>query len=129
MIDYEKIAAAIAKYSPLVASGISEMNPVLGTVLMAITRAFNTDIPSLPSVITADPDALSKIKSIEDQYHDDLIKYQVQDREDARNRELKLVQLTGKRDWVLDVIAFIVILGFFVMCTTVEFTHMDSSDH
>src|SRR5260221_1831272 len=116
MIDYKNIADAVAKYSPLVASGLAEMNPVLGTVLIAITHAFNSDILSLPSVIASDPDAQSKIKAIEADHYDALIKYQDEDREYARQREMSVVKLTGKRDTILDFLAILVVIGFFVLC-------------
>lgn len=129
MIDYQSIASVIEKYSPLLASAMSETNPILGAVLVAITRSFNSDVPSLTRSIPSDPDALSKIKSIENFYYDDLMKYQVDDRKDARAREVDIVKLTNKRDYVLDIIAFIVVIGYFAMCVTLEYRKLDQSDH
>lgn len=129
MIDYASIASSIENFSPLVASAIAESNPVLGAILVAITRSFNSDVLSLPRAISSDPDALIKIKSIENLYYDDLMKYQLDDRKNARAREVDIVKLTNKRDYVLDIIAFIVIIGYFAMCVTIEFTKLDQSDH
>jgi|ERR1044071_8477876 hypothetical protein len=129
MIDYKNIASAVDKFSPLVASAINETNPILGTILVAITRSFNSDVPSLPNAISTNPDALSKIKSIENFYYDDLMKQYADDIKDARAREVDIVKLTKKRDYILDIIAFIVVIGYFAMCMTLEYIKLDQSDH
>ena len=49
--------------------------------------------------------------------------------EGSRKREDKRTKLLGRRDRVMDVIALVVIFGFFSTVFVVAFTKLDQSDH
>jgi len=129
MINYKDIETSVEKYAPLLSSVISPFNPIAGMIIMEIAKAFNVNPDNITQAIKDDPNASVKLKELEMNHQESLIHYQLEDRISARDRETKLVQITGKRDYVLDIIAFIVILGYFIMCATVEFTKLDQSDH
>jgi hypothetical protein len=128
----KELANLIAKDAPILGSVVSIFNPLLGTVIASIGKAFNADpnnLDDIASKIATDPDAKMKLKQLEIEHQDAIYKLQVSDRESAREREEKIVELTGKRDWVIDVIAIFVIFGFFIMCILVGSGKFDQSDH
>lgn len=128
MIDYKAIASAVSKYAPLLGSVISEFNPIAGLIVMAIAKIFNTTPDQLPQVISDDPSSPIKLKQLEIEHQNAILKNQNEDRSNARNREEKIVQLTGKRDRILDSIAILVVIGFFVLCILSYFVSI-SDDH
>lgn len=128
MIDYKSISSAVSKYAPLLSDVISEINPVAGVIVMAIAKIFNVTPEELPNSIDKDPNADVKLRQIEIEHQDILLKNQNEDRANAREREEKIVQLTGKRDGILDWIAILVVIGFFVLCILSYFVSI-SDDH
>ncbi len=129
MIDYKGIELAVEKYAPLLSSVISPFNPIAGSIILEISKALNVKPDQIATTISNDPNTAMALKELEIKHQDILVQNQTEDHANAREREEKVIQLTGKRDLVLDMIAFIVIIGFFVMCAMVEFTHLDQSDH
>lgn len=130
-MDFKTIAGAVSKYAPLLGESISETNPIAGLMVMAIAKLFNTssDPSSILAGIQSDPEAATKLQQLELEHQEAILKYQLDDRSSAREREEKIVSITGKNDYVLDSIAFLVIAGYFCMCTIVAFTKLDQSDH
>lgn len=51
------------------------------------------------------------------------------DIEDARQLGLKKIKLFGRRDWVMDSIALIVVIGFFTIAFTLALTRLDPANH
>lgn len=108
----------ISKITPLLGSVVTESNPIAGLIIMAIAKMFgSTSNPDdLISAIKNDPDNVVKLKSIELEHQEALLQHQVEDRISARDREEKIIQLTGHRDHLLDFISILVIISFFCMC-------------
>ena len=123
-MDFKDIASSVSKYAPLLGSIITETNPLAGIVVMALSKVFNTEPVNLTQAIQTTTDAQAKLVQVESEHRENIIQYHVQDRISAREREVKMVQLTGKRDWVMDVLAGIVIIGFFCLCLIVLFFDM-----
>jgi hypothetical protein len=126
------LSSIVSKYAPLLGSVVSSINPLAGIAVNLIAQAFganpkNTD--DIIAKINADPEAEIKLKQIEYQHEEILQKTATEDRMSAREREEKVIQVTGKRDYVLDSIAFTVVFGYFFMCAMVTFTKLDSTDH
>ncbi len=111
------LSVFVSKYAPLLGSVISEINPIAGLIIMALAKEFNasSDPNDLISKMSDDPELSDKLQKIEETHKDALIKNQIEDRENARAREERIIQLTGKRDWVLDIISISVIYGFITL--------------
>jgi hypothetical protein len=129
MINLENLYTVINKIAPLLVIGLKSTSPVSAMILNLIADAFGAKIDdNLATTIANDPDASVKLKQIEMDHQNVLIQSQVQDRMSAREREEKIVELTHKRDWVIDAIAITVILGFFSLCL-VNYFVSPSDDH
>lgn len=129
-MNFSVISEVVSKYAPLLGSVIKDSNPIAGLIIMAIAKAFNssTDPNELLNSLSNDANAQVKLKQIELEHQEVLLKSQIEDRENAREREEKIIQLTGKRDWVLDFIAIIVTVGFFSLCMINYFSKI-ANDH
>lgn len=129
-MSMEGIASAVSKYAPLLASVISESNPIAGLVIGAIAKLFgvNTDESSILAAMSSDPNVAVKLKQMELEHQQAIMANQVNDKIDARAREERIIELTGKRDWILDTIALTVIIGFFLICILNYFVHL-GDDH
>lgn len=131
-MDMSGVARIIAKSAPAVASVISSVNPVAGIMVNLVAQLFGADPENPDDIIQKmanDPEAALKLKQLEYQHDEILQKTATDDRMNAREREEQIVRITGKRDYVLDAIAFLVIIGYFIMCGVVAFTKMDNTDH
>lgn len=117
-MDFKKISETVSEYSPLLASVVTEANPIAGLIVMAIAKMFNTtsDSDDIVSKIKNDPDAQLKIKQLEQEHEDALMQNQVEDTINARTRETEITRITGKRDWVIGFLTVIVVFGFFTLC-------------
>jgi uncharacterized membrane protein YraQ (UPF0718 family) len=126
-MDFSQIEQEVSKYAPLLGSVISESNPISGLIIMAIANAF--DSPSDPaSIITSiqhDHDAESKLLKVQEEHSDALLQNQIEDRSNAREREEKIVAITGHTDRTVTGIACVVIFGFFVLCGLNYFVKLD----
>jgi hypothetical protein len=126
------LSSIVSKYAPLLGSVVSSINPLAGIAVNLIAQAFGADPKNTDDIIAkinADPEAAMKLKQLEFQHEEILQKTSTEDRMNARAREEAVMQLTGKPDYVLDAIAFMVIIGYFFMCGVVAFTKMDNTDH
>src|SRR5260221_9182842 len=99
------ILNAVLPGSALIISGLS--------ALFGITSGNQDD---LANAIASDPNASEKLREFEITHRYDLEQIQAADRSSARDRETKIVSSTGKRDWVMEFIAVVMVLGFFGMC-------------
>lgn len=134
MIDIKSIAESVLKYSPAVATALG--SPVAGMVLSLLATWFHVEPEKLAETMSTDPNTEFKIKQFELEHKESLAKIQstnysleVDDRKNAREREVKFIEQTGKRDWVEALIALIVVSGFFIMCILVAITKQDNTDH
>lgn len=127
-MDFKAIESCVSKLMPLLGSVISESNPIAGLIVMAISKEFNCSSDNLVSTINADPDADVKLHRVEWDHQDAIMQYQTQDKANAREREEKIDAITGKRDWLLDAIAILVVIGFFGLCLINYFIELED-DH
>jgi len=126
------LSQLLIKDTPLLATAVSTVSPAAGIVINLIVKLFNADPNNLDDISTkmaADPNAAIKLKQLELEHADILSNNELQDRENARQREIEIDKITGKRDIILDVISLIVIIGYFLMCGVICATRLDQSDH
>jgi uncharacterized YccA/Bax inhibitor family protein len=122
----------VVKFAPILGSVIETANPIAGMAIELIAHEFGADATNPNDIVdkmNADPDAKIKLQALELQHQDILAKYQADDRANARDREVEIDKITGKRDSILDLIALIVVIGYFAMCCVICYVRLDQSDH
>lgn len=127
-MELKQLSSVISKYSPILGDAVATVSPLSAVLIRLVAKFFDADpsnINDLAAKISSDPDAAIKLKQIES----DNFGHTVDDRKSAREREEKITEETGERDWVLNSIAVIVILGYFATCAMISLTKMDQSDH
>ena len=74
------------------------------------------------AVISQDPSAMLKLKELESTHQLEIERIALQadqmylaDRQDARNRQVESERATGKRDYNLYILAWTVVVGFFIL--------------
>ncbi len=83
---------------------------------------------ALDKLISTDPEALIKLRGLEWEHRVELQRLvlatetaRLGDIADARSREVQLTQATGKRDYNLYILAWLVVTGFFSLCAMLFF--------
>ena len=133
MIPFKEIAESALKFAPTVAAALGV--PGASLVASALSQWFGVEPAKLPATINADPDADVKLKQFEIEHKADLQRiaatnYQteVDDRKNARQREIEIEKITGKTDYVLSSIALAVVVGFFILCG-LNYFYKSPEDH
>lgn len=132
MTTLSDLSGAIGKYAPYLGAAISTVNPTAGVLISLVSKALGANKDNHEDIlnkIASDPDAEFKLKKIEYDHQTELLNIALQDKVSARNREIDIIKLTGKRDWVMELIALFVVIGYFLMCYLVMFTTIDITDH
>jgi len=127
-MELKQLSSIISKYSPFLGDAVATVSPLSAVIIRLVAKLFGADptnIDDITAKISSDPDAAVKLKQIEAENFGNA----VDDRKSAREREEEIVKVTGKRDRILDFIAILVVLGYFIMCAMVGLTRMDQSDH
>ncbi len=116
--------AAITNAAPFVGAILGPGGAAAGTAIKMIAGALGVE-PTAPAIETAlqnNPDALLKIKELELNHKLDwerlLLegeKARLADVQSARDREVKIVQATGKRDYSQEILGWIITMGFFIV--------------
>jgi hypothetical protein len=129
-MDFIGLASAITRYAPFLANAVKATSPLAGLLVSAVGSAFGVDIKeadltSLIARINTDPSAEVKLKKIQYDYEEIIFSDEVSDRDSARKREEEFLKITGKRDWLMEFIAIILIAGYFIMCSLLIFNKLD----
>jgi hypothetical protein len=117
-MDFKALGKSLLGLSPLVATAIA--GPAGGAIATALANLLGVSSESLPSALVADPNIALKLKQFELE-HESLIMETLsnnflaesKDRDSARNMQIELMKLTGKRDWILSALTIIFTVGFF----------------
>ena len=131
-MDIKDVGKLIAKDAPILGSLIGSVNPIAGLLINAVAHLFGVDSTNPQDIadkINSDPDSALKLKQLELQHTEVLQKNAVDDRKSARSREENIIKLTGRRDSVLDWIAFSVIIGYFFFCYLILFIKFDDTTY
>lgn len=124
----QQIVESVEKFAPLLGKIIAGTNPIADVFINLIAKAFGVPIDQISNAINNDPNAAEKLKDIELSHQDVMLQSILADRQNARQREIKMVEVTGRRDWVVDVIAVIVIVAFFILCA-LDYFYDPADDH
>ncbi len=123
-MDFKDIASAIEKFAPTIARSL--LGDTAGMVVSVLESFLGVDRSNILNYVLSSPDAAEKLAQLEKIYE---IQSHQPDKESARGREEQITQILGMRDWVLYIIAIIVLIGFFTMCIIIAVVKQDVSDH
>jgi len=146
MMDWKDVGDKIADFAPMLGSVVGSVVPGAGTVaggaagaaLKGVLGLFGLGSKASPAdvakAIDADPEAALKLKKmeLEDGQHLREILYKTEiaylaDRQDARGRQVKSEQATGKKDTNLYLLAWLIVGGFFALCGALMFLQIDET--
>lgn len=126
---------------------VGKVAPVLGTVIggpaggaiggvIASLLGTENDPDKVVEVLKTNPDALVKLKEYEMQHKEKLqelqlenLKVYMQDIQNARQRQVEHEKATGKSDINLYVLAWVVVLGFYVLLGTLLFVTLPKNSN
>jgi len=101
------------------------LGTLAGNALKKVFGVETDDPQALQEAIAQDPQAAAKIALAEMEFKlelqrmdADLTKSFLADVQSARDREIKIVQATGKKDLSTEIMAWLIILGFFAVLIT-----------
>lgn len=128
-----RLARIVSSSAPLVGNLLNLALPGSGMVISSLAALFgakSSDTEDIASKISVDPEAYLKLSQFEAENALEIEKLIANDRISARAMNTANVAATGKRDWVMDVIALLMVCGFFIMCFIVTFVpmHKENTD-
>lgn len=130
-MDLTELSLIVRKVTPILGEALLSVNPLAGILVGSIANLFDADKNNTQDIINKinnDTNAEYKLKQIECDNQEMLAKYGDNDRANARAREENIYKITGKSDYLLDFIAVLVILGFFILCIINYFVEL-KDDH
>lgn len=131
--DFSELKKIVSESAPILGSMLSTVNPLAGFIVSSIARLFGVNYQDGQQVIidkiNSDSDATNKLKSLELEYQKTLSNNSIQDKSNARNREINFVSELKKRDYVMEGIAVAVVIGYFAMCCLTVFYSIPLADH
>jgi len=120
---WDGVKNIIGKTAPLLANAIIPGSGGVASGLISNMLGVENDPIKIQDRLLANPDNLLKLKELETKHEERLIelstennKVFIQDVQNARTREIEITKSTGKKDYNLYVLAWSVIIGFFVLC-------------
>lgn len=121
-----QVVQFVTQYAPKIGSVLSGANPVVGVIMHLLEYTFNAisdDPKDVLDSMLRDQNVAVKLKELELKHIEFLVQQQTEDkristddRMNARGREEEIIRLTGHRDWVLNSLAILVVVGFFALC-------------
>ncbi len=123
-MNWKDIVSKISAAAPMVGTLLGgPAGGAIGGVLSMVASALGVE-PSQDAVATAvlaDPEALLKLKTLEASNALELQRMILADVQNARNRQIEHEKVTGKSDKNMYALAWIVVLGFFLLITILIF--------
>jgi hypothetical protein len=124
-MDWKDLAATVSKAAPLLGTLVGgPAGGAAGTAVKLIAGALGVEESpqAIEAEIRANPDAYMKLKEIEATHKVEIEKLIIEqermrlaDVSGARSREVEVTKATGKRDINLYVLAWTLVIGFFVL--------------
>lgn len=123
-MDWKDTIAKVTDAAPLIGSLFGAPGAVIGGIVKLVAGALGVE-PSEEAVeaeIRRNPEALLKLKEFEATHRIELEKFVLEaervrlgDVADARRREVAIVQATGRRDYSMEILGWIITAGFFIV--------------
>jgi hypothetical protein len=136
-MEWKDVGNAVKKFAPLLGTVLG--GPVTGGAVSLICNAFGLGDDAQPQdvlqALTTNPEAALKLRQIESDNQVELQRLilaseqaHLQDRQNARQREVDLAKALGNREWTLYILAWINVAGFFGMIVTVILADLPDSE-
>lgn len=115
--------------APVLANAIVPGSGGLAASLVSsVLGVENTPEAINEAIKSATPEQLVSLKKIENDHKERLVELAIEndkiylnDRQNARNREMEIVKSTGKTDKNLYTLAWTVVIGYFLLCTALMY--------
>ena len=122
---WNSIKGIVGKVAPVLGNAIVPgVGGVAGSLIANVLGCENDPMSIETALHSATPEQFTELKKLEHTHKERLIELgiendlmYVKDVQDAREREIAIVKATGKKDINLYILAWIVIVGFFGLCT------------
>ena len=127
-MDWKDVAGTIGKAAPILGTILGgPAGGAIGGAISLISSALGltkdeTTPDRIAAILQADPNAMLELKKIEEQNRPELArialeqdKMYLEDVQDARKRQTESEKATGKRDYNLYVLAWLVVSAFFLL--------------
>ena len=127
-MDWKELGRKIAGAAPLLGGIIggpagAGVGQVVNLVAGALGMAPDTSADAIAQRLDMDPEALLKLRELESTHAEQLARIALEqarlelaDRADARAREIEITRTTGRRDYQLYILAWLVVVGFGSLC-------------
>lgn len=141
--EWKDIGSMIGNVAPIVGTALGgSAGAAVGNLIANMLGVDNTP-DAVSAAIKADPNIVVRLKEIEFQAHkldveskdkarqDELesIRMQLNDISGARTRQVQHEQVTGKSDINLYVLAWVVVVGFFILVGTLVFVKLPETNN
>ena len=121
---WDGVKKALQIGAPLLANAVVPgAGGVAATLVAKVLGCDNKPDAIKQALKTASPEQWAELKKLEMEHEEKLIELATEndkaylvDVQSARNREVEIVKATGKKDTNLYVLAWTVVIGFFVLC-------------
>lgn len=128
-MDWKDVAGTVAKAAPVLGAVLGGPVGAVATAaggLLASVLGVESDPGTVAQAITADPEAMVKLRQIEADERGRLLDWQaeqlraeLENTKDARAREVALARAGHGGAWVTGIVALVVVAGFFGMLRVV----------
>ncbi len=116
-MDWKELGTQIAKTgAPVLGSVIGgPAGNAIGKLVATLFGADPQDPGDIYAKLSADPDALVKLKELEAKHKERITELYLADIQSARSREVAVVGATGKHDYFLYGLATVTVVGFYLL--------------
>ena len=129
---WNSVKGIVGKIAPVLGNAIVPgAGGVAGSIVANVLGCDNDPMDIERALVNATPEQINQLKEIEAKHKEKLVelalendKLYVQDTQNARLREIEIVKATGKKDYNLYVLAWTVLVGFFLLCGFLMFRQL-----
>lgn len=117
-MDFKDVLAKITDIAPQIGSFFGAPGIVAGTAVKILGKTFGLGEDAKPEEIIkalGDPEAQIKLLVAQQTYELEVLKENFKDTQNARIREIEHERITGKTDYNLYILAWVIVIGFFVL--------------
>lgn len=121
-MTWQDVGNFLGKSAPVIGSLLGPAGIAVGGLISAALGTANTP-DAVMTELQNNPDAIVKVQQIEATKQVDLAKIAneqiasyLNDIQDARKRQVESEKVTGKKDWNLYLLAWTIVMSFFIVC-------------
>jgi hypothetical protein len=135
-MDWKEVVAKVTGAAPLIGSLFGPPGAAIGGIVKLAASALGVEASAeaIAAEIAGNPEALLKLREFEANHRTELERLAIDaerlrlaDVADARAREIAIVQATGRRDYSMEILGWIITAGFFAVLTVRMFVTIEST--